>query len=130
MCHAFRHSSPPDARDASFEEIGAHRLAGAKDAILNGAERQTRDFRNLVITHIVRVPQHNQLSVRPGEILHDFFNLGAALGLLALLLGSQCRARERLFVSACAVVPLALPPGDLDFKLLAAPTGLAALAWA
>ncbi|HVF87651.1 MAG TPA: hypothetical protein VM866_08665, partial [Pyrinomonadaceae bacterium] len=27
-------------------------------------------------------------------------------------------------------VSLALPPGDLDFKTLAAPTGLAALAWA
>src|SRR3712207_2283104 len=95
--------TPLHARDAAPDQQRAHGLAGAEDAVLDGAERQARDLGDLVVAEVVRVAQDDQLAVGGRQLLHDRLDLGAALAALALLLGAGRGARQRALEGAAAL---------------------------
>src|SRR4030095_1103381 len=65
------HANSLSAGYSSGHEQITHRLTGAKQTILNRAQRQPGDFGNLVVTQIMRVPEHNQLAIRSRQRLHN-----------------------------------------------------------
>src|SRR5947209_13217653 len=78
-----------NSRNPSLYELLTHRFARTKETILNSAERQPCDFRYLVVAHVVRMSEQDQLSVGGWKSANHVFYLFAPLSPFALLFGRK-----------------------------------------
>src|SRR5438067_1439760 len=74
-----------NSRNPSLYELLTHRFARTKEPILDSTERQPRDLRYLVVAHVVRMAQQDQLSVGGWKSANHMLYLFAALCSFALL---------------------------------------------